>query len=95
MTCRDAGLIAQKQVSHYSAEELQERFGLTEDFVRFVKGEISEEEFRPDEPEEGVNATDAAAELAEEEDIDLAEVDGTGKDGRITKSDVEALVENG
>lgn len=30
--------------------------------------------------------------LAEEHNIDLAKVTGTGKDGRILKSDVEALL---
>ncbi len=36
------------------------------------------------------NATDAAVKLAAEHDIDLADVVGTGADGRITKGDVEA-----
>jgi len=31
------------------------------------------------------NATDAAVKLAAEHDIDLADVAGTGADGRITK----------
>jgi len=85
VTCRDAGLIAQKQVDYYSAEELGDRFGLTAEFARFVKGELSEEEYRPDE----IDATDAAKELAEEAGIGLPEVDGTGKDGRVTKGDVK------
>jgi len=38
------------------------------------------------------NATDAAVKLAAEHDIDLADVVGTGADGRITKGDVEAYV---
>jgi len=38
------------------------------------------------------NATDAAVKLAAEHDIDLADVAGTGADGRITKGDVEAHV---
>ena len=39
-----------------------------------------------------VTATDTALALAAEHGIDLAKVAGTGKDGRITKGDVEKLV---
>jgi len=35
-------------------------------------------------------ATKEAAELAEELGVDLSSVQGTGKDGKITKPDVEA-----
>lgn len=38
---------------------------------------------------EAVDATDAARELAEKEDVDLSGVEGTGADGRVLKSDVE------
>lgn len=38
------------------------------------------------------DATDAAVKLAAEHDIDLADVAGTGADGRITKGDVETHV---
>ena len=40
-----------------------------------------------------VNATDGAKELAEEEGIALADVDGSGKDGRVKKSDVKDALE--
>lgn len=39
-----------------------------------------------------VNATNGAKELAEEHGVDLATVAGTGENGRILKSDVEAVV---
>lgn len=39
-----------------------------------------------------INATDAAAKLAEDQDVDLADVTGTGVEGRITKGDVEAYL---
>lgn len=39
-----------------------------------------------------IKATDAARKLAEENDIDLASVEGTGADGGITVGDVRALV---
>ena len=41
-----------------------------------------------------VDATDAARALAKEEDVDLADVDGSGDDGRVLKSDVKALVDD-
>jgi pyruvate/2-oxoglutarate dehydrogenase complex dihydrolipoamide acyltransferase (E2) component len=41
-----------------------------------------------------VDATDAARALAEEEDVSLADVDGSGDDGRVLKSDVKALVDD-
>lgn len=39
-----------------------------------------------------IDATDDARELAEKEGVNLAAVEGTGKDGRITKGDVEKVV---
>lgn len=39
-----------------------------------------------------IDATDDAKELAEKENVNLAGVEGTGKDGRITKGDVEKVV---
>jgi len=38
------------------------------------------------------DATDAAVELAEEHNIDLEAVEGTGEDGRIVVDDVRALI---
>lgn len=43
-------------------------------------------------PQEEVDATSAAERLAAEHGIDLTLVEGTGVDGRVLKSDVEALV---
>lgn len=62
--------------------------------------EISDDDYTVDavedvveEKEEStIDATDTAVELAEEHDIDLSEVKGSGTDGRILKSDVEALI---
>jgi len=39
-----------------------------------------------------IDVTPAAAELAEAEGIDLTALEGTGKEGRILKSDVEAAI---
>lgn len=36
------------------------------------------------------NATDGALQAAAEHGLDLADIQGTGKDGKITKADVEA-----
>jgi len=46
------------------------------------------------EPEQNaeVNATKGALSLAKEHGIDLSIMTGSGSDGRITKADVEALV---
>lgn len=40
-----------------------------------------------------INATESAVKLAEEYGIDLSQVTGTGQDGRITKADVEGLID--
>jgi pyruvate/2-oxoglutarate dehydrogenase complex dihydrolipoamide acyltransferase (E2) component len=46
------------------------------------------------EPEEEPDTTAAAADLAEAEGIDLADVVGTGAGGRVTKADVEKAIED-
>jgi pyruvate/2-oxoglutarate dehydrogenase complex dihydrolipoamide acyltransferase (E2) component len=43
---------------------------------------------------EDIETTGAAAELAQELGVDLSTVEGTGKDGRITKADVEAAAKS-
>jgi pyruvate/2-oxoglutarate dehydrogenase complex dihydrolipoamide acyltransferase (E2) component len=45
------------------------------------------------EPVQEVDATDAARKAAQEYDIDLADVEGTGSGGRVILSDVEAYLE--
>lgn len=45
-----------------------------------------------EEDEEPIDATDAARELAGEHGIELAKIEGTGEDGRVLKSDVQAAV---
>lgn len=47
----------------------------------------------PADPLPTVNATEAARAFAEEYGIDLANVTGTGAGGRITKGDLEAMIE--
>lgn len=48
------------------------------------------EEEQAEAPE--IDITPAAAELAEEHDLELTSIDGTGKDGRILKSDVQGAI---
>ena len=40
-----------------------------------------------------INATDSALELANEHGVDLTQVVGTGADGRVLKSDVQAAID--
>lgn len=44
--------------------------------------------------ESGESATPAAVKLAEEEGVDLSEVEGTGEDGKITKPDVQKFIDD-
>lgn len=53
--------------------------------------EIVEEEMEPD---DGIDATPSARALATEYGIDLSTIPGTGKDGRITRGDVEPFIED-
>jgi pyruvate/2-oxoglutarate dehydrogenase complex dihydrolipoamide acyltransferase (E2) component len=46
----------------------------------------------PTSPSEEPKVSDAIAEFAAENGIDIETVVGTGKDGRIKKSDVEAVI---
>lgn len=62
------------------------------------KGSEGVEGTAPDEGEgrdaagASIDATGAAVELADQEGVDLAEVEGTGNSGRITKDDVESYL---
>jgi pyruvate/2-oxoglutarate dehydrogenase complex dihydrolipoamide acyltransferase (E2) component len=50
----------------------------------------------PDDADDETKATEAAKAHAEENDVDLSEVEGTGPGGKITKADVQrAIVERG
>jgi len=42
---------------------------------------------------DNINATSSAIDLAKENGIDLSDVEGSGREGRITKADVVALVD--
>lgn len=48
-----------------------------------------------DEPQDGIDATGAAREMAAALGVDLATVTGTGEGGRIIKTDVEAALPEG
>lgn len=50
------------------------------------------EEAEGQEGQDELDITPAALELADEHGLDLTEVEGTGKDGRILKSDVEGAI---
>ena len=48
-------------------------------------------EYTSTDVEEGIKATASAVQLAEQLGIDLSTLEGSGKDGKITKPDVEAV----
>lgn len=67
------------------------------EFVRIPAEEFDPEEHERYDPDGGsapseIDATDGARTLADEEDIDLTVLEGSGKDGRITKADVKDAI---
>lgn len=48
---------------------------------------------KPKAEDEAINATDAARALAAEYDVALAEIEGTGVDGKIVVADVQAVID--
>lgn len=91
----------QEEAARLAAEEQGEQASSQED-ARQNEG-LADNEPTPEEREQGVRAgggagggsngdveaTDGAKKLAEEEDVDLSQVEGTGQGGKITKQDVE------
>lgn len=76
-----------------TVEQLSERLGVDLSKVEVEEGEtITPDDVKEYYDEELANATDGAVELAEEEDIFLADVTGTGEGGRITKDDVTKYI---
>lgn len=80
------------------------RYGLTQKGGAVVLADVAPEREPEPEPEppaapaepapdDEIDATEAAMQLADDEDIDLAEIEGTGKDGRVTKGDVESAID--
>jgi 2-oxoglutarate dehydrogenase E2 component (dihydrolipoamide succinyltransferase) len=77
---------------------------LSEDVIAvFVEGGLSSAERAPDDAERAatsvpatqtVSASPAARKLAEERAVDLKRVDGSGRDGRVTKEDVLRAAES-
>ena len=62
-----------------------------EEDSREATAEVDQEQLNREANASGgtVDATPAAEDAAKDAGVDLAEVEGTGKDGKITKSDVE------
>lgn len=84
VAAREAGAEAvQKQADESSSEEKDE--GPQVD----ARGDLVD----PEADEPTPDATDAAIELAKEHEVDLDDVDGSGENGRIVKSDVEAFLD--
>lgn len=74
--------------SVYSVPDPEPDLGLTKEDEEQVNPRASDNGSKPKE----ADATDAAKQLASEHDIDLGEVEGSGKDGRVVVSDVRSLV---
>src|SRR5215831_1060880 len=72
---------------------LSEDYG--EGYDGTLKGEatVQSAPVAPQTTAEDVTASDAARELADAEGVDLAQVEGTGKDGNITKADVQDYID--
>lgn len=65
------------------------------DYVVINKADFNpkiHEAFDGDESGTEVKASKAVKEFAEENEVDLSQVTGTGKDGAITKKDVEKFI---
>ena len=93
---------AEEEAAEEQAEEEEEKVEEAEEEEEQQEQEEEEGEEQEEEQEEAAPAaeaeeiriTDAARELAEKHNIDISEVEGTGKDGNILKSDIEALIED-
>lgn len=72
---------------------------VSEEYARAVRNNEPTEDIDPDPGNEepayqpDVAATDAARELAETYEIDLSEIEGTGADDQVLKSDVVEVLE--
>lgn len=74
------------------SDELAEK--LLHNFSQFMAEVHANAEDRAEEFNQGlIDATRGAKELAEQFGIDLSTIAGSGLDGRITKADVEAVME--
>jgi len=85
---------AEEEAAAEAGEEEEEAAG--EEAVEAPAAEAEEEAAAEAEEQEEapeVDITGAAEELAEEHGVDVTALEGTGKDGRILKSDVQAAVD--
>lgn len=64
---------------------------LPEDSASVLPADRNALKFPPEAPSE-IEATKGATDLAEEEGIDLAEIEGSGENGRIIKADVAKAI---
>jgi pyruvate/2-oxoglutarate dehydrogenase complex dihydrolipoamide acyltransferase (E2) component len=80
---------ATSSVTLMPLEQYPEDSGISEDYG--VQPEATEDDTE-DAPGDDFNATQGAVDLAEAENVDLAQVQGTGDGGRITKADVESYL---
>jgi len=89
--CREAGIVSQKQVRFYSADQLAKQFGLEERTALLAKGEPVDGGAL-----EGIEfASDAASDLALKAELTAEDFSGAEPSGKTgyTKPDVEELTE--
>lgn len=85
---RDAAATIDSDKQYRDEEDIDREPGKKEQIEEQGSAESSEES------SEEVDATDGARNLAEENNVNLSEVEGTGKDGRITKDDVQTHIDS-
>lgn len=92
---REAGIEAAEEAQEEFKDEVEseESDAVEPESAAGMDNEAHHPDANPARGEPAVEVTPAAEELAKEKGVDLSKVEGSGKDGKIIKPDVEAVVE--